>query len=628
MNAHIYRELLEDSPIPYLFMKLVRGKDKECIQIRILDMNKSFEQLFKISREQIVKLDIKEHLNIDEYHRLLNNLKRADMSQDNKHSVFRYFEVEDNIFNTEIYTFKQDEYHIRMTKVNRYNHNISKAIRQSPFATWVKDRDGRYIDVNDEYLKIFKLQYHEVVGRSAKEVWKEEKANIFAKLDLRVMQENRIHRQIDILRINDFKECYFEVVRWPYTDESGTTILGTIGIAVEITDKVKVREAIEKNEQNFYDMANNIDELIVIRNEKRALYISPYFEELYGFKPDALYEDMDNWYKHWDHIEFLTEPQVYSYSEIDTSIFRVVKNGQVDKWIQSKFIPIFDEHGNILRKIGILRDITDKKKVEEEIECLRMEFFVNISHELRTPINIIMSALQMINLKVQTLDQKVIDNLNKYLDIMSQNGLRLIKLVNNLIDTTKINSGNFDYKATNQDLISFIEDICMSVVEFVERNHLEIIFDTDVEEKIVAFDRDQIERIVLNLISNAIKFNQENGKIEVSICTEDQIRISIKDTGIGIPKDKQESIFRRFEQVDKTCKREKEGSGIGLALVKSLVEMHGGTIQVVSVLGKGSEFIITLPDVLVPEETGGIDKSNYYVRQEHKLKVEFSDIYC
>ena len=97
----------------------------------------------------------------------------------------------------------------------------------------------------------------------------------------------------------------------------------------------------------------------------------------------------------------------------------------------------------------------------------------------------------------------------------------------------------------------------------------------------------------------------------------------MKERGIGIPKDKLESIFGRFEQAGKNLKREKEGSGIGLALVKSLVEMHGGTIKVVSTLGQGSEFIVTLPDVILPEQ-----RENSYIREGYNMKVEFSDIYC
>ncbi|MGL4737933.1 MAG: sensor histidine kinase, partial [Cellulosilyticaceae bacterium] len=228
----------------------------------------------------------------------------------------------------------------------------------------------------------------------------------------------------------------------------------------------------------------------------------------------------------------------------------------------------------------------------------------------------------------QKLDDEIREELHKYEGIIAQNGRRLIKLVNNLIDTTKINSGNFEYKPTTQCIVSFVEDLCLSVADFVERNNLEIIFDTDVEEKMLTFDMHQMERIMLNLISNAIKFNQPDGKIEVTIATENRVIIRVKDSGIGIPQDRLESVFQRFVQVDKSLRREKEGSGIGLALVKSLVEMHGGKIKVGSTLGKGSEFVITLPDVSIPEEIEAIAPEAVTMSNNYKIDVEFSDIYC
>ena len=216
--------------------------------------------------------------------------------------------------------------------------------------------------------------------------------------------------------------------------------------------------------------------------------------------------------------------------------------------------------------------------------------------------------------------------LNKYISIIKQNSYRLLKLVNNLIDTTKINSGNFDYNPRNADIISFIENICMSVSEFVKMNDMDIIFDTDEEEKIIAFDLDNMERIILNLLSNAIKYSNNNGIIKVTIKCRDDIKISVKDNGIGIPKDKQNRVFERFGQVKNKMKTESEGSGIGLFLVKHLVELNGGKIDLNSELGKGSEFIITLPNKTVKQEEGELIL-NKVENKIDRMNIEFSDIY-
>ena len=289
-------------------------------------------------------------------------------------------------------------------------------------------------------------------------------------------------------------------------------------------------------------------------------------------------------------------------------------------------MPVFDENGNIIKKIGIISDITKTKEIEERLESLRIDFFANLSHEIRTPITLILSCIQILNIKIDNMEEKDKKYLNKYISIIKQNSYRLLKLVNNLIDTTKINSGNFDYNPRNADIISFIENICMSVSEFVKMNDMDIIFDTDEEEKIIAFDLDNMERIILNLLSNAIKFSNNNGIIKVTIKCRDDIKISVKDNGIGIPKDKQNRVFERFGQVKNKMKTESEGSGIGLFLVKHLVELNGGKIDLNSELGKGSEFIITLPNKTVKQEEGELIL-NKVENKIDRMNIEFSDIY-
>jgi signal transduction histidine kinase len=160
---------------------------------------------------------------------------------------------------------------------------------------------------------------------------------------------------------------------------------------------------------------------------------------------------------------------------------------------------------------------------------------------------------------------------------MKQNCYRLLRLINNLIDITKIDSGFINLNLQNKNIVEVIENVTLSTVEYVESKCRTIIFDTDVEEKIMAFDPEKIERIILNLISNAVKFTKPQDQIEINVYDKkENIIISVKDTGIGIPKEKQKIIFERFRQVSPLLNRTHEGSGIGLSLVKSLVEMHTG----------------------------------------------------
>ncbi len=286
------------------------------------------------------------------------------------------------------------------------------------------------------------------------------------------------------------------------------------------------------------------------------------------------------------------------------------------------------------RKSQILRESVMKKeqllRESMELDNLKTEFFANISHELRTPINVILGTIQLLNTLITSSSQLDENSLGKYLKIIKQNSLRLIRLVNNLIDTTKIDAGFFQINMNNYNIVSIVEEITLSVADFIKNNDIQLQFDTDTEEKIIACDADKIERIILNLLSNAIKFTDKKGYIYVTIYDKsDYISISVRDTGIGIPDDKIDLIFSRFRQVDKSLKRNCEGSGIGLSLVKSLVEMHNGKVSVTSTLGKGTEFMVELPAKTIPYTDNSyinndVPDTNYYVE---RIRVEFSDIY-
>lgn len=211
--------------------------------------------------------------------------------------------------------------------------------------------------------------------------------------------------------------------------------------------------------------------------------------------------------------------------------------------------------------------------------------------------------------------------------MMKQNSYRLIRIINNVINITKIDSGFINMSKHNIDIVKTVEDITLSVASFVESKQIELIFDTDVEEKIIACDPNKIETIMFNLLSNATKFTDTGGKITVNMFDkEEYIIISVKDTGIGILEEDKGKIFGRFLQVDDTSHRNSEGSGIGLSLVKSFIDMHGGKITIESTYGEGSNFIIKLPIITIDETKVKKEYSNNpnYV---DKMDIEFSDIY-
>lgn len=277
-----------------------------------------------------------------------------------------------------------------------------------------------------------------------------------------------------------------------------------------------------------------------------------------------------------------------------------------------------------------LRERTEELSQIIELEKLRIAFFANISHELRTPLNVIFSAVQMIERTLKSIQpQERQKEIKQYILLMKQNCYRQIRLVNNLIDITKIDAGYMQFNPKNCNFVKVVEDITLSTVSFIEEKNIGLTFDTEIEEKIILCDPDMIERIVLNLLSNAVKYTPEGGHIFVNIYDrDDRVILSVKNTGIGISHEMLQLIFERFVQLDRTAARSVEGSGIGLSLVKSLVEMHGGFVSVKSEQGKGSEFIVEIP-VRQAHYEGSCQHNEYQNTSNNieKIQIEFSDIY-
>jgi signal transduction histidine kinase len=239
-----------------------------------------------------------------------------------------------------------------------------------------------------------------------------------------------------------------------------------------------------------------------------------------------------------------------------------------------------------------------------------------------------MGAMQLIDLytlngSIQDPDKK----LDKYMGVMKQNSYRLLRLINNIIDLTKIDSNYFEVDLHNHNIAAIVDNIIQSIGVYASSKAINLSYSKEFEKKIIACDVDKIERILLNLLSNALKFTNTNGNIKVMLgANENRVTIVVEDDGIGIPEDKQGAIFQRFRQVDKSFTRNREGSGIGLSIVKALVEMHKGTISVESEYEKGSRFIVQLPDIQVEEDKMNSLYSQFEDRVEERVKIELSDL--
>lgn len=271
-------------------------------------------------------------------------------------------------------------------------------------------------------------------------------------------------------------------------------------------------------------------------------------------------------------------------------------------------------------------ELEQKNRELEAAMIAKDEFLMLITHEFKTPLNVIHAALQTID---NIYSHELGDKVRSYLRSIKMNSFRQLRLVNNLLDITRINTEHFKIQKSNADIVFLSQSIVKSVDIFARQKGIKLLFSCDSEHIDIAIDEEKYERILLNLLSNAIKFTPKDKYIYVNLsCKGKRVIITVKDEGIGIPKDKQNIIFERFGQVDSTLSRQAEGTGLGLSLIKSLVVKLGGKIKVDSEVGKGSVFTVTLP--LTKQKENESSQSKAFLgdsRIVHAVEIEFSDIY-
>ncbi|HZX11752.1 MAG TPA: HD domain-containing phosphohydrolase, partial [Acidobacteriota bacterium] len=218
--------------------------------------------------------------------------------------------------------------------------------------------------------------------------------------------------------------------------------------------------------------------------------------------------------------------------------------------------------------------------------------FANVNHELRTPLTLMLAPLNpLIDGKMGRISQKQRDALVT----MRKNGLKLLKLINNLLDLTKLEEGQMRLKIKTIDFVEYINSLLSSVKPLADQKKITLYFQHPPHKMEITIDPDHFEKVILNLLSNAVKFTNEGGRITVYLEeTDSRIVLTVEDTGMGMPKDKLTNIFDRFSQIDGSLSRQHQGTGIGLSLAYEIVKLHSGKIKAQSDLGKGSRFIVEL----------------------------------
>ncbi|MGL5312476.1 MAG: ATP-binding protein [Peptostreptococcaceae bacterium] len=408
-----------------------------------------------------------------------------------------------------------------------------------------------------------------------------------------------------------------------------------LGLFIELSQNIKRVKELEEERSLFFNIVdeNEHSSIILCDDGYNVIYMNKRALDYEGklkiidksnkeFRIDLskIFKDKES------YIKFRTDINKHGcYNEN-------VKLKEVDKMVDMS-VQVIQKNKKILNVVT-LKDITNLYEMEKSIleykhirdeENMKNEFFSNISHELKTPLNIIYSTIQLLNF---SLDKENFKELYiKYKKTVDINCKRMIRLIDNIVDITKFEVGFKHPEYNNYEIISIIENLVMSTVNYAKMKGIDILFDTEIEELDMKCDPNMLERILLNLLSNSIKFTNKNGNILVYVQADEKwIRIKVKDDGIGIPIEKQATIFDRFVQGDKSITRQNEGSGIGLSIVKNLIDLMDGEINLYSDGQNGCEFIINLPNRRMTDDDNVVETAIHNTNLQ-SITLEFSDIY-
>ncbi len=307
------------------------------------------------------------------------------------------------------------------------------------------------------------------------------------------------------------------------------------------------------------------------------------------------------------------------------------------RWFLSRANPVLDAQNQVVQWYGVNMDINDRKKTELALQQAQIdlavahteleqrvaertfelsstnaelqlsnraksEFLAMMSHELRTPLNAVMGISEAL---LEGIYGKLTDQQTARLATIYDSGAHLLKIINDILDLTKIETGRFDLRPVLVDIHALTQNCLLLIKESALKKHIQLGLMVDDGIKLLLVDETRLKQMLLNLLSNAVKFTPDGGTIDLEITNEqggDVIRFSVRDTGIGVPPDKIHLLFQPFVQVDASLSRNYEGTGLGLALVRRLIEQMGGSVGVESQLGLGSCFWFCIPFVLASPE--------------------------
>ena len=390
-----------------------------------------------------------------------------------------------------------------------------------------------------------------------------------------------------------------------------------LSIAIDITSIENAITELEQSEKTYKLLLQTLPEGIIIIDKKTKNYI---------YRNEAM-------------IKILKDIGVDKLNDLIKDYLKQYKCGKFKKFtldIEDKkdiSLAIIDrkEEGTLMVVVRIIENQYKIEKMEEKLNEIndknkfKNEFLANLTNDIRKPVNTILSVNNILNINQEKYNSEYVSNYKK---LVKQNCNRLTRLLNNIEEISNIDNSIYNMNLSKCDIVCLIKDIVEKSRPYTDEKNLKLRFSSNIKEKYTIIDKDKIEKIILNLLSNSIKFTDKGGDILIDLLIENgTIKIGVIDSGVGIPNDKLNLIFENFEQIDRSLSRGAEGAGVGLSLVRKLVNLHKAKIEVKSEVGKGSAFYITLDE----KDINNIESKDYEAStsfsDNEKIDIEFSDIY-
>jgi len=486
----------------------------------------------------------------------------------------------------------------------------------SPATAYIKDEEGRFVYGNELLEQSFGTSLDDILGKKETDFFPAEAAQVWRANDRRTLETGEVVKFLETAPLADGTHSYISF-KFPLVDRSGQRFLG--GMAIDITDRIRIEEALRESEQRFRLAARAIAGMVYDWNVKTGdVFRSEGLHGLIGIHPNE--SQTDTWWAERIHPEDYTQVEQIWPSLVDGSQdvykleYRIRHRDRhwVDVWDQGYIIR--DEAGEMCRVVGSITDISERKQAEAERERLLLrerrfreeaeranrikdEFLAVLSHELRSPLNPILGWTRL--LRSRQLDAATTD---RALETIERNAQLQTQLIEDLLDVSRILRGKLLLNVAPVHLIPVIEDAIETVRLAAEAKGIQIHTHLDPSAPPVLGDAGRLQQIVWNLLSNAVKFTPGGGSVTVVLRAIDaQVQIQVKDTGRGISPAFLPHVFDYFRQDDSTTTRQFGGLGLGLAIVRHLTELHGGTIQVESPgENQGATFTLCLPHTTEP----------------------------